>query len=613
MGVTATAPRLELVWPNKDKFLLSPTADNGKPVWVDPSHPAASEVRLTDFTGTYGTVNDDNPYADNLLFTGDSIDVLRILAEHPEYAREYRGKVKLCYIDPPFNTGQTFAQYDDWMEHSTWLSFMRDRLVLIRDLLAPDGSIWVHLDDAEVHRMRCLLDEVFGAGAFAATIAWEKSYAPKNNTFGFSSDQDYILVYGRSPSFQPNRMPRTAEMDGRYDAPDGDPVPWKAENATAGGPGVKPGFVYGIQSPFTGEVLYPPPGRWWSLGHERMRAGLEGWAPYELRLIDDREVRSRVSGVPLSDLGEVSALMLANEVEVAQATASDRLRAGNWPEVYFTKGGSGRLARKARVPERGVVPRTLWRQDEVGHSQTGKREVQGLFPGVTPFATPKPEAMLDRVIHVGSNHGDVVLDVFGGSGATAAVAHKMGRRWVTAEINPETVASFVRPRLEMVVDGEQGGISKQAEWAGGAGFRSVKVAGSMYEVTEFGVLLADWATNGRFARAVAGQLGFEFEADAAPLCGRRGRMRLAVLDGAVGVEEVRHVVAALGEGERVVIVGKAVLPGAEELLVELSRGSRVRVAPDDLVSASAKRARKRAEAAAAALLADAEAPEAVAA
>ena len=154
--------RLELVWPGKDKFLLIPKDADGKPVWVGRHHPAASEVRLADFTGFVGEVPED-PYAANLLFTGDSLDVLRILCEVPEFRAIYRGKVKLVYIDPPFNTGQAFEHYDDWMEHSTWLSFMRERLLLIRDLLAPDGSVWVHLDDAEQHRMRLLMDEVFGS------------------------------------------------------------------------------------------------------------------------------------------------------------------------------------------------------------------------------------------------------------------------------------------------------------------------------------------------------------------------------------------------------------------------------------------------------------------
>lgn len=169
----------------------------------------------------------------------------------------------------------------------------------------------------------------------------------------------------------------------------------------------------------------------------------------------------------------------------------------------------------------------------------------------------------------------------------------MGRRWVTSEILPETVEQFTRPRLEMVTKGDdQGGISKSVEWAGGGGFRSVSVAPSMYEVTPYGVMLADWAVNGRFSRAVAGQLGFEWEPDGV-FCGRQGRMRLSVFDGAIGSEEVRQAAGALADNERVTIVAQAVLPDAEDTLRELSKGSRIRKAPRDLLSAGAKRARRR--------------------
>ena len=205
--------------------------------------------------------------------------------------------------------------------------------------------------------------------------------------------------------------------------------------------------------------------------------------------------------------------------------------------------------------------------------------------------------MLQRVVHIASNEGDIVLDCFAGSGTTAAVAHKMGRRWVTAELSPSTVEQFTLPRLTKVVAGEDpGGITKAVGWQGGGGFRNVTVGPSMYEGTPFGVLLAEWATNGRFARAVAGQLGFEFQDEAAPLCGVRGRMRLAVIDGSVGTEEIRQVVGALGDKERVTVVAKAVLPEAESLLADVSPGSRIRKAPRDLLTGGARRMRRRAEA-----------------
>ena len=198
-------PRLELTWHGKDKFLLSPKDDSGKPVWVERDHPAASEVRLTDFTVSVGDVS-DNPYADNLLFTGDSLDMLRVLAETPEFRQEYRGKIKLVYIDPPFNTGQTFTNYDDWMDHSTWLSFMRDRLLLIKELLAPGGSVWVHLDNYEVHRMKVLLDEIFGADQFLNTIIWKRTTAKSSAVRSLGTMYDSITGYGKSSESKVNKV-----------------------------------------------------------------------------------------------------------------------------------------------------------------------------------------------------------------------------------------------------------------------------------------------------------------------------------------------------------------------------------------------------------------------
>lgn len=239
----------------------------------------------------------------------------------------------------------------------------------------------------------------------------------------------------------------------------------------------------------------------------------------------------------------------------------------------------------------GLVPDTWWSRDEVGDNNESKSEVQALFPGVQDvFQTPKPERLLQRVLHIATNPGDIVLDCFGGSGTTAAVAHKMGRRWVTCEVLPQTVAAFTRPRVERVVkDDDTGGITKAVEWQGGGGFRAIEIGPTMYEVMDNGlVLLADWATNGKFSRAVAGQLGFEYE-DAAPFCGRRGRMRLAVLDGAVGPEEIRDLASRLDDKERLTVVAKVVLPGTEELLAELSPGSRVRKAPRDLLTSPRRR------------------------
>ena len=540
-----TEARLELVWPGKDKFLLVPKDTDGKPVWVERDHPAASEVRLADFTDVVGDVPED-PYAANLLFTGDSLDVLRILCEVPEYRSIYRGKVKLVYIDPPFNTGQAFEHYDDWMEHSTWLSFMRERLLLIRDLLAPDGSVWVHLDDAEQHRMRLLMDEVFGAANCRGSVIWRAADTGNYDAKTFSMDHNQVHVYSRHPEWRSNGVERNAQQSSHYSNPDGDPRgPWFDGNPL-GSPNPRENLKYDLVSPQGHTVRHPPNGWRWS-----------------------------------------------------RETLQAKMASG---EVRFNEAGTRIIYRTYLREQKPLPPSTLWDDsDATGSNRKAKNELKRLF-GLTSkqvFSTPKPEALLRRILEVATNPGDIVFDCFAGSGSTAAVAQKMGRRWVTAEILSTTVEQFTQPRLTKVVKGEDpGGITKAVGWEGGGGFRTVTVGPSMYEDTPFGVLLAEWATNGRFARAVAGQLGFEWQPDAAPLCGVRGRMRLAVVDGAVGSEEIRQIVGALSEKERVTIVAKSVLPEAESLLAEVSPGSRIRKAPRDLLTSGAQRMRRRTEASA---------------
>ncbi len=425
------------------------------------------------------------------------------------------------------------------MEHSTWLSFMRERLLLIRDLLAPDGSVWVHLDDAEQHRMRLLMDEVFGDGGFVASIVWQKKYS-RDNRPAVGTVHDTVLLYAPKPDVWKqvrNRIVRTGAKE--YRNPNNDPKgDWRAVPMTA--QGYRPNQMYEIVTP-SGVVHTPPKGRCWGM-------------------LEERYLALREQGL-----------------------------------IYFGKDGSAQPGViRYLADDEGLVPWTWWPHDEVGHTDEAKKEMLSLFPHEEPFSTPKPERFMRRVIHIGSNPGDIVLDCFAGSGTTAAVSHKMGRRWVTSEILAATVDQFTVPRLSRVVAGEDpGGITKSAGWEGGGGFRAVTVGPSMYEDTPFGVLLAAWATNGRFARAVAGQLGFEFQPDAAPLYGIRGRMRLAVVDGAVGPEEVRQIVGALGEKERVTLVAKSVLPEVESLLAEISPGSRIRKAPRDLLTSGAQRMRRR--------------------
>ena len=529
--LVASKGRLELTWTNKHLTLLS--KEDGSYEWVDPFDVRVAETRLLDEAAAVGSPNGVD--CGNLLIRGDSLQALRSLRRLPEYATHIAGRVKLVYIDPPFNTGQAFTNYDDALEHSVWLTMMRDRLVEMKHLLASNGSIWVHLDDAENHHARVLLDEVFGAANFVGTIIWQKADSPRNSARYFSTDHDYIHIYARrADTWRPNRLPRTAEVDKKYTNPDNDPRGrWFGDNLRAN----KPYSLgqYEVVGP-SGKMFSVPPGRFWRISKE-----------------------------------------LFEELDADG-------------QIWWGKDGDAFPTIKRYLSAVGdLVPRTLWQHTEVGSNRSSKNEIKLLFPGTEPFATPKPEALMERILAIATDPGDMVLDCFAGSGTTAAVAHKMGRRWVVMERELSTVATFARPRLEKVVTGaDPGGITNSVGWNGGGGFRVLDVAASMYEIDETGqVFLSQQVTNGRFADVVRAQLSYMAE-DEPPFCGRRGRTRLAVIDGVAGETETRHLVAALSAGERMVLVAKGVDAAVEPLLAELSPGSRIRKVPRDILCSSGR-------------------------
>lgn len=464
--------RLQLTWYNKEKALIPTERGKYGYMWVEPSDPRYCETHTLvydDYVSGIQTPKSDRfsyseradltPQDDNLLIRGESGDVLEMLTRVPELADKYVGNVKLVYIDPPFNTAQTFASYEDNLEHSIWLTMMRDRLLHLKKLLSKDGSIWVHLDTAENHRMRLLLDEVFGQQNFVAEIVWGKADTSRNDAKQFSEDQDYIYVYSREENWRLNRLPRTAQQDAIYKAPDGDPVPWIAKPGHAPGAATHQGMVYAVQSPFTGELLYPPVGGCWRLGQTQMFEELSKYAEYELIQLDDAEKRAEICGVRATDVRSgVKALLLKNTFESSRDSALT-VATGVLPDVFFINDGK-RIQVKGHLPEGGVTPRTIWNFTDVGSNRNSKAETKALFPGEIPFSTPKPERLLERIIHIATNPGDIVLDCFAGSGTTAAVAQKMGRRWVTCELLESTFNSYTRPRLEMVVhDKDPGGVT----------------------------------------------------------------------------------------------------------------------------------------------------------
>ena len=367
---------------------------------------------------------------DNLLIQGDNLEALKALIPF------YRGQVKCIFIDPPYNTKSAFEHYDDNLEHAQWLSMMLPRLQLLRELLREDGSIWVTIDDNEGHYLKVLMDEVFGRGNFVDTIIWQKADSPRNSARQFSSDHDYMFVYSKSPDWKPTKLARTEEANSIYTNPDDDDRgPWLPGDPYANKPYSK--GQYSMLGP-SGRTFTPPPGRFWRVSEDRLR----------------------------------------------ELDADGR--------VWWGPKGEARPSIKRYLSEVGnLVPRTFWSKDDVGSNRTSKNEMRALFPDAASFTTPKPERLLERVFEIASNPDDLILDSFLGSGTTAAVAHKMGRRWIGIEMG-EHAATHCLPRLQKVVDGEQGGISKAVgwgvaadggKWQGGGSFRFMKLGAPVFDDT----------------------------------------------------------------------------------------------------------------------------------
>ena len=364
----------------------------------------------------HAKVRSESAAFDNRLIFGDNLLALKALEQ------ELTGKVKCVFIDPPYNTGSAFTHYDDGLEHSIWLGLMRDRLEIIKRLLSDDGSLWITIDDNEAHYLKVLCDEVFGRGNFVVNAIWQKKYAPQNDAKWLSDNHDHILVYAKNKEvWRPNLLPRTVEAEARYKNPDNDPRgAWKATDFSV--KTYSAANDYPIETP-TGRVVNPPESRCWVTSKER----------FEELVADNR--------------------------------------------IWFGKTGNNVPSLKKFLTEvkGGTTSLTVWLYEEVGHNQDAKKEVKQ-FNSKDVFDTPKPEKLLERIIHLATNKGDLVLDSFAGSGTTGAVAHKMGRRWIMVELG-EHCHTHIIPRLQKVIDGEdQGGISKAVNWQGGGGFRYFRLA-----------------------------------------------------------------------------------------------------------------------------------------
>lgn len=428
--------RLELTWIGKDERprleprILLPVAEQSY---------------------TKGKPGDDGIH-DNILIQGDNLLALKSLEQ------QFLGQVKCIYIDPPYNTGSAFEQYDDGLEHSIWLSLMRDRLEILQRLLSEDGAIWVSIDDNEGHYLKVMMDEVFGRRNFVATVIWQKIHARNNTAVHFSADHDFKLVYSKNiDNWKRNKVARTAESDAEFWNPDNDPRGlWRRSDLTAAKP-YSDGH-YEVTGPH-GDVFSPRANRYWSLSRASFKA-----------LQDDNR-------------------------------------------LWWGRNGRTFPFRKRFQSELGdLVPTTIWSNEEVGDNRAAKQESAELFGRDAIFATPKPERLLERIIAISTEPGDIVLDSFAGSGTTGAVAHKMRRRWIMVELGDHAYTHIV-PRLKKVIDGQDpGGVTDAVGWKGGGGFRTFRLAPSLIETDQFGQKVISKQYNAAMlSEAMCKHMGFIYE------------------------------------------------------------------------------------------------------
>ncbi|MFP5993744.1 DNA methyltransferase [Helicobacter pylori] len=346
----------------------------------------------------------------NYLIKGNNLIALHSLK------KKFAKQVKCIYIDPPYNTGNDSFNYNDNFNHSSWLVFMKNRLEAAREFLSDDGVIFVQCDDNEQDYLKVLMDEVFGRDNFVNTIIWEKKYSPQNDAKWFSDNHDFILLYAKDKGiWRPNLLPRTSEMNARYKNLDNDERgAWKPSDCLV--KTYMASYDYPITTP-SGKVVTPPKGRCWMTSKENFQ-----------KLVDDNR-------------------------------------------IYFGRNGDNVPSLKRFLSEvkQGTTPLTIWKYTEVGHNQDATKQLLALFNNVKLFDTPKPEALISRILEIATNENDLVLDFFAGSGTTCAVAHKMKRRYIGIE-QMDYIETITKERLKKVIEGEQGGVSKKCDFKGGGSF-----------------------------------------------------------------------------------------------------------------------------------------------
>lgn len=401
---------------------------------------------------------------DNLIIKGNNLLVISSLL------KDYENSIKCIYIDPPYyftnnKSGDTFG-YNSNFKLSTWLTFMKDRLLTSRKLLHPDGSIWVSVGVDGQHYLKVLMDEIFGQDCFVSDISWQKTYSPRNDSQGISGEVESILVYSKKPNWKPKKLPRTEKMNSVYKNPDNDHTSWRTSDAFAPSAATHQGMVYAIQHPITGEFLYPYNGACWPLEQSSMFSEMSKWANYKLEDLNDDEKRASVCGVPVDAIRKnVLSIVLDEPLETAKEKALKIIKRGQWPKFFFTKNGYGGIARKTYLDDaKGKVVTNFWSFNEAGHTDEAKKEITSIFDDKV-FSTPKPEKLIHQILYVATEENDIVLDYHLGSGTTCAVAHKMHRQYIGIE-QMDYIETVAVNRLRYVLmNGDD-----TYDWQGGGSF-----------------------------------------------------------------------------------------------------------------------------------------------
>ena len=408
-----------------------------------------SRILIEDPSKSFGDLK-----SENMLIHGDNLLALKALEQN------YTGKIKCIYIDPPYNTGNAFEHYDDGIEHSLWLSLMKPRILILKNLLSEDGLLWITLDDNEIHYFKVMCDEIFGRENFIGSVIWEKADSPRMDATFFSVRHDYIIVYGKGKHFFYKELDN--QIPEHYNRKDENGNLYYTKPLRVMGGNISESLYFPMIAP-DGTTVYPL--------ETDGRKGCWRWSKKKVE--DESERIEWVKG-----------------------------RKGWTP--YFRIYAENRRATPAE---------TIWTHEEVGSNRTSKNEIRALFKQDI-FDTPKPEKLIKKVMSISTKEGDIVLDSFLGSGTTAAVAHKMNRKWIGIELGEHAVTHCL-PRLKKVVAGEDnGGITQSVNWKGGGGFKFYTLAPSLIQKDKYGceIINPDYNPN-MLAAAMAKQEGFRYSPD----------------------------------------------------------------------------------------------------